>query len=93
MYVKGFLAYESGSEDGRQANSDEAQRILNRIRECMWRYHRGVYVGSSQDLQKCCGRVGLGRNTTLLRTGQGPYWLEVGYALGGRRYPCVVGGF
>ena len=40
--------------------------------------------------------MGLGRKTTLLHTGQGPYWLEVGYALlevdyalGGRRYPCV----
>ena len=31
----------------------------------------------------------MGRKTTLLHTGQGPYWLEVGYALGGRRYPCV----
>ena len=48
----------------------------------MWGHHRGVYVRSSQDLQNCCGRVGLCRKTTLLHTGQGPYWLEVDYALG-----------
>ena len=56
--VKGFLAYASGSEDGRQANSDEAQRILNRIREKSSKHACGVIIEVSMwGVHKTCRSV------------------------------------
>ena len=58
VYVKGFLAYGSGSEDGRQANSDEAQRILNRIREKSSKHACGVIIEVSMwGVHKTCRSV------------------------------------
>ena len=93
----GFLAYGSGSEDARRANSDEARRILKEIREkSSKRGHREVSIWG---IHQACRSVAeewdwAGKPHCFTRVkSQGPYWLEVGYALGGRRYPCVVGGF
>ena len=40
----GFLAYGSGSEDARHANSDEARRILKKIREKSSKHACGVIM-------------------------------------------------
>ena len=95
VFVKGFLAYGSGSEDGRQASSDEARRILRRIYEKSSMHACGVVIEVSMlGVHKTCrtvaGEWDWAGKATLLHTGQGPYWLEVDYALGGRRCPCVV---
>ena len=71
VFMKGYLAYEGNQRH----NDEEAQRVLNAMRERGAKHACGVimevsYVGNAQDLQNCCAGVGLGRKTRLLHVPQ-----------------------
>ena len=44
VYAKGFLAYGCGGEDAKRNNSDEARRILKKIRERSTKHASGVII-------------------------------------------------
>ena len=61
----------------------------------MWGHHQVSIWGihkARRNVAEEWGWAGKPHCFTRVKS-QGPYWLEVDYALGGRRYPCVVGGF
>ena len=63
----GFLAYGSGSEDARHANSDEARRILKKIREKSSKHACGVIMrclyGEFTRLAELLRRSGIGQES------------------------------
>ena len=91
VFVKGFSAYSTISEDARKSNSEEARHILTRIREKSSKHACGVIIEVSMwEIHKPCKDIaeGIGEDNHIASHGSLPRLARDG--LCPRRTPLSV---
>ena len=103
VYAKGFLAYGCGGEDAKRNNSDEARRILKKIRERSTKHASGVIIEVSmwgihkpcrivEDEWKWAGNPTASQGSlTILARGGTPLSVRCGWILTGLGNRVIAG--